>query len=96
MSMSIEKECRKGGRDAVMEKVGPRCIAIIGVLRQHPGGLTAYEINRELMQNGTLHSSDLNTVKPRLTELRNAEVIEACGKRVTPSGCKTTVWRMKV
>lgn len=94
--MSIETECRKGGRDAITEKIGPRSVAIIGVLRKHPDGLTAYEINRTLVEEGVLHSADLNTVKPRPSELRDADIIEACGKREAPSGCKTTVWRIKV
>lgn len=94
--MSIEKECRKEGREKSFEKMGARCIAIIGVLRAHPDGMTAFEINRELMDCGVLHSADLNTVKPRLSELRDAGVIEASGKRASPSGCKTTVWRLVV
>lgn len=94
--MSIEKECRREGRNAITEKLGPRCVAIIGLLRRYPDGLTAWEINRELREEGILSSSDLNTVKPRLTELRDAGIIEACGRRETPSGCRTTVWRMTV
>lgn len=93
--MSYETESRSDGRAMALEKLGPRCIAIIGVLRENPDGLTAYEINQRLRMDGLLHSTDPNTVRPRLTELKKAEIIESCGRRESPSGCKTTVWRLK-
>lgn len=90
--MSIQSECRKEGRDSITAKLTPRQIAIIGELRMNPNGLTAYELNEKLRMSGDLFSNDLNTVKPRLTELCKANIIEPKGKRVSPSGVHTTVW----
>lgn len=69
--MSITEETRREGHTSVNKAA--RYALIIGVLRGHD--MTAREIAEKL------GFTDLNAVKPRLTELKRSGAIAVTGKR---------------
>lgn len=80
----ITNEPRREGNEKVDRQ--KRYVQILSALQDQE--MTA----REIAQN--LHFSDLNAVKPRLTELRYNGKIEAVGGRKDPiTGVSVTIYR---
>ena len=79
----ITADCRVESLYRLNKKT--RQLDILGVLTEP---MTAREIA------GRLGFTDLNTVKPRLTELRDAGIVEVVGKKKDPiTGRKASVYR---
>lgn len=63
---------------------------VLGVLTNHPEGLTADEIATKL-------GREPYVVRPRLTELKSAGLVVAVGRRVSArTGKRITVWAAQV
>ena len=82
--MSITTECRREGNRKVDRQT--RYKQILSTLQDKE--MTAREIAY------ALHFSDLNAVKPRLTELRDKGIVEAIDRRKDPiTNVEVTVYR---
>lgn len=88
------RETRRASYDAVLPKVKERSRLILETL----GGreMTVSEITDELVAAGILPYYNRNYVAPRLTELKDAGIVETCGRRQsTKSSATEAVWRRK-
>lgn len=86
--MSITEETRREAYYEAQEKAPTRRRIIYGCLKQH-GPQTA----DELMER--LGFDDPNNVRPRLTELKQAGLIEATGRRTSRrTGKSGAVWQV--
>lgn len=93
MSMTT-RETRRASYDAILPKVNKRSALILEVL----GGqeMTVSEITDALLAKGTIPYFNRNYVAPRLTELKDMDVVETCGRRKsTRSLAMEAVWRRK-
>lgn len=67
-----------------------RQVSILNVLKEHKRGLTARQLAEEM------GFQDLNYVKPRLTELMQAGVIETDGKTLDmTTNRNVAVWKIR-
>lgn len=88
------KETRKASYEAVLPKAKERSRQILEVLGDR--AMTVSEITDELEAAGTIPYYNRNYVAPRLTELKDAGVVETCGRRKsTRSPATEAVWRIK-
>lgn len=94
--MSIQAENRRAAYYDVKPDAPNRRWYIVNILKQHPLGLTAEDILDILEADGIISWPDPNFARPRLTELCDAGIIEAAGKKKSPHTGKTvTVWKLK-
>jgi hypothetical protein len=90
----ITKATRKASYEAVLPKVNERSRLILETLGTR--AMTVSEITDELVAAGTLPYFNRNYVAPRLTELKDMDVVETCGRRKsTRSPATEAVWRIK-
>ena len=88
------KATRRQSYDAVIPKCGKRHRLILETLGNRQ--MTASEICEELLMAGKLPYFNRNFVAPRLTELRNQDIIETVGRRkATRSDATEAVWARK-
>ena len=86
--MSITEETRREGLQAVSARISPRHALIIAALRSGPK--TAPELAE------WLGFSDLNSVKPRITELKKAGLVGVVGKRPNAhTGVSNAVYELR-
>ena len=69
--MSITEETRRAAHEAIKPKFGPRAQAIYTALREQ-GDMTAEELTDYLVSEKVIPFFDLNYVRPRLTEMKQA------------------------
>lgn len=86
------RETRRESYEAILPKVNERSRLILQTLGNRE--MTVSEITDELVQQGRLPYFNRNYVAPRLTELKEMEVVETCGRRkATHSNATEAVWR---
>lgn len=85
--MSITQETRREGYEDSRQKAPKRWQLIYGYLQRH-GPSTAEEI-----RDG-LGYKEMNSVRPRITELAKAGLIAATSKRKSSTGRNTAVWEV--
>lgn len=92
MNSFITLENRRDARDNLNEPL--RYQQILGILDNHPEGMTARELVTEMLEQGIIKYFDLNIVRPRLTELaRQKRVIEADKRKDMVTGKMNCVYR---
>lgn len=92
----ITHETRREAYYDVKPETPTRRWYIVQVLKAAPDGLTADEIQAQLIRDGIARDWNPNYCRPRLVELKQAGIIEAVGKRVSArSGKKMAVWRLR-
>lgn len=92
---AITKQTRRESFEVVRPKANPRQRLILETLGDR--SMTVSEITEELVAAGKLPYFNRNYVAPRLTELKELEVVETCGRRKsTRSNASEAVWRRKV
>lgn len=85
---------RRASYEAILSKVNPRQRLILETLGDRE--MTVSELTEELVAAGKLPYFNRNYVAPRLTELKDAEIVENCGRRKsTRSNAQEAVWRRK-
>jgi hypothetical protein len=88
------KETRRASYYAVLPKVNERCRLILATLGNRE--MTVSEIADELVAKGEIPYFNRNFVAPRLTEMKDMDIVETCGRRKsTRSGATEAVWRRK-
>ena len=88
------KETRRASYEAVLPKVNKRSRLILETLGDR--SMTVSEITDELVAAKVLPYFNRNYVAPRMTELKDMDVVETCGRRrSTRSGATEAVWRRK-
>ena len=88
---NITKETRRQSYDGILPERGERCRIILETLGSRQ--MTVEEITDELVANGSIKYYERNFVAPRLTELKQAGVVEVVGKRPSKrTGKNTAVW----
>lgn len=85
---NITKETRRQSYDGILPERGERCRIILETLGSRQ--MTVEEITDELVANGSIKYYDRNFVAPRLTELKQAGVVEVVGKRPSKRTGKNT------
>ena len=85
--MSITQETRREGYEGSRQKAPKRWQLIYGYLQRH-GPSTAEEI-----RDG-LGYKEMNSVRPRLTEMSDKGYIAAVGKRKSSTVRNTAVWEV--
>lgn len=94
--MSVQAENRRAAYYDVKPDAPNRRWYIVNILKQHPDGMTAEDILGVLEADGIITGYDPNFARPRLTELCDAGIIEAAGKKKSPhTGKSVTVWKLK-
>lgn len=90
--MSITKETRKDSYEQILSKRTIRANVILELLGDRE--MTVSEIVKELLDEGVIKYYDRNFVAPRLTELKEAGLVEVVGKRTCiMSGKNVAIWR---
>ena len=93
--MSITEETRRADHEDIKPKFGPRAKAINTALREH-GDMTAEELTDYLVSEKVIPFFDLNYVRPRLTEMNKARLVDTVDtKKSRRSGKVTAVWSAK-
>ena len=88
----ITEDTRRAAHEDIKPKFGPRAKAIYTALTES-GDMTAEELTDYLVAQGTIPYFDLNYVRPRLTEMKQARMVETVStKRSQRSGKDTAVW----
>lgn len=88
------KETRRESYHNVLPKVKRRSALILEVLGDQE--MTVSEIADALLEEGLIPYFNRNYVAPRLTELKDMDVVETCGRRrSTRSLAMEAVWRRK-
>ena len=88
----ITVETRRKSYADIGPKRGTRARMIYEALVEQ-GDMTAEELTELLVKRGDIPSFDLNYVRPRLTEMKDARMVRAEGKRPSRhSGKDTAVW----
>lgn len=86
------RETRRASYDAVLPKVKDRSRLILDTLGDRE--MTVSEITDELVERGKIPYYNRNYVAPRLSELKDMNVVETCGRRKsTRSTATEAVWR---
>lgn len=90
--MNITEETRRAAHEAIKPKFGPRAKAIYTALQQR-GDMTAEELTDYLVEQKVIPYFDLNYVRPRLTEMKQARMVDTVDtKKSRRSGKDTAVW----
>lgn len=93
--METTRETRRAAYYEVQPNTPARRWYIYNTLKIH-GGMTAEEITKTLVTDGVIQRFDMNYVRPRLTELKEAGLVETSGKKESPlTGRNTAVWEVK-
>lgn len=88
----ITRETRRESYEDILPKVKERSRLILKTLGNRE--MTVSEITDELVKDGSIPYFNRNYVAPRLTELKEMEVVETCGRRKsTRSNATEAVWR---
>lgn len=91
--MEITKDTRRESHEAILPKINKRSKLILDTLGSR--SMTVSEITEELIRTGKLNYFNRNFVAPRLTELKDAGIVETCGRRKsTRSDATEAVWRL--
>ncbi len=86
------RQTRKESYEAVLPKVKDRSRLILETLGSRQ--MTVSEITDELVAAGRIPYYNRNYVAPRLSELKDMDVVETCGrKKSTHSDASEAVWR---
>lgn len=89
--MGITYETRKESYESVLDKRKERHNLILDILGEKQ--MTVSEIVKEMLDRGIIKYYNRNFVAPRLTELKDAGVVEVVGKRICiMSGKNVAVW----
>ena len=91
--MSVTSETRWAAYEDIKPKWGKRAKVILEVLCDK-GDLTAEEITDILVERGDIPYFDMNKVRPRLSEMRMAGMVDAlyAGRKSERTGRTTAVW----
>lgn len=90
--MNITEETRRAAHEDIKPKFGPRAKAIYTAL-QARGDMTAEELTDYLVEQQVIPFFDLNYVRPRLTEMKRARMVDTVDtKKSRRSGKITAVW----
>lgn len=88
------RETRRKSYEEVLPKVKERAKLILEILGSRE--MTVSEITDELVEAGQIPYYNRNYVAPRLTELKDMDIVETCGRRQsTRSAATEAVWRRK-
>ena len=88
---AITKQTRRDSYDAILPKVKKRSRLILDTLGDRQ--MTASEITEELVAAGKIPYFNRNFVAPRLTELKDMDILETVGRRkATRSDATEAVW----
>lgn len=91
---AITKQTRRDSYDAILPKCKKRSRLILDTLGDRH--MTASEITEELVAAGKIPYFNRNYVAPRLTELKDMDIIETVGRRkATRSNATEAVWARK-
>lgn len=90
--MNTTKEIRKENYEKVLPKINERRRLVLETLGNKQ--MTVSEITDELVSAGKIPYFNRNYVAPRLTELKDMGLVEACGRRTsTHSQATESVWQ---
>lgn len=90
----ITRQTRRASYEEVLPKVKERSRLILATLGARE--MTVSELTDELVAAGEIPYYNRNYVAPRLTELKDMDVVETCGRRKsTRSTATEAVWRRK-
>lgn len=90
----ITKETRRASYEAVLPKRKKRSQQVLDILGNR--SMTVSEITTELLKAGAIPCYNRNYAAPRLTELKQMGLVEACGRRKSiHTGDTEAVWRRK-
>ena len=90
---NITKETRRESYYVVLATLTERQKTVVAIL-QECGVMTAQEIAAELHKRGITPTDERNFAAPRLTELADAGLVQAVGKKICEkTGRKVTVWQ---
>lgn len=88
------KETRRESYDKIKHTTSQRKTLILEVLETGPK--TAHEILQRLIKDGYAKDYDRNFVSPRLTELKEMDLVEVIGKKYEArTDRKVALWRLK-
>lgn len=89
------KETRRASYEDTLPKVKDRARLILETLGKRE--MTVNEITAELVASGIIPYFNRNYVAPRMTELKDMNVVETCGRRKSALSERTeAVWRKKM
>lgn len=89
----ITEQTRRDAHEAVLPKINERARLVLDTLGSR--SMTVSEITEELIRIGKLPYFNRNFVAPRLTELKDAGIVETCGRRkATRSDATEAVWKL--
>ena len=90
--MSITEKTRRAAHEDIKPKFGPRAQAIYTALQER-GDMTAEELTDYLVEQRVIPFFDLNYVRPRLTEMKQARMVDTVDtKKSRRSGKDVAVW----
>jgi hypothetical protein len=91
-AMSIPKETRRESYNIIRNTLTQRQRVVLQILRDW-GDLTAQEVATVLLWSGITPTDERNFAAPRLTELAEAGLVQAVGKKICDkTGRRVTVW----
>ncbi len=91
--MSITQETSREAKASIENTLPFRRALIMQKLEGRE--LTVSELAQELYEEGYMPFYDRHYVSPRITELRQAGLVEPCGKRMGKMERMEAVWRIK-
>lgn len=92
--METTKETRREAYEAVLPKINERSRLVLDTLGTR--SMTVSEITEELIRVGKIQYFNRNFVAPRLSELKDAGIVETCGRRkATRSNATEAIWRLR-
>lgn len=88
------KETRRESYEAIIPKTSQRARLILETLGDRE--MTVSEITDELVAQKKIPYYNRNYVAPRLTELKEAGIVETCGRRISArSAANEAIWRRR-
>ncbi len=91
---TITQETRRESYDAIIPKRNKRARLILDIMGDRE--MTASEITEELLTAGHIPYFSRNFAAPRLTELKEAGIVETVGRRkATRTNTTEAVWKRK-
>lgn len=94
MTDKTTRATRRASYDAVKPKINMRSTLILETMGDRE--MTVSEITDELVAVGALPYFNRNYVAPRMTELKEAGIVETCGRRQsTRSNATEAIWRVR-
>ncbi|OGO91780.1 MAG: hypothetical protein A2Y17_13565 [Clostridiales bacterium GWF2_38_85] len=90
--MNITNETRSESYNIIRKTLTGRHKTVLQILRDW-GDLTAQEVATVLLLDGITPTDERNFAAPRLTELTEAKLVQAVGKKICEkTGRRVTVW----